>query len=149
MDQKQCICCRTRFTPLRNPDQRYCSKPGCQKKRRCRYKQQRLKEDADYKQNQYKAQKRWSKKHAGYWKQYRFRNPDYAESNRLAQQARNKNRHVKKQRASLKVIAKITPLISEKTDLSINYNLILLAFGVIAKRERYRQENVSLIMSDA
>ena len=148
MSQRQCVYCRARFMPLRNPDQRYCSKPTCQKKRRYRYKRQKLKEDIDYKQNQYKAQKRWCKGHPDYWKQYRFHNPGYAESNRLAQQVRNKNRHSKGQNRPLKMIAKIAPLISEKTDLSIAYNIILLAFSLIAKRERYRQEKGSLITSD-
>jgi hypothetical protein len=147
MDQRQCICCRTRFIPLRNPDQRYCSKPVCQKKRQYRYKRQKLKMDVDYKHNQQRAQQRWCKKHPDYWKQYRLHHPGYAESNRLAQRVRNKNRIPKMQKEPVEVIAKITPLIQETPDLSMHYKLILLTFDMIAKRERYRQENISLVMS--
>lgn len=149
MDQRQCISCRTRFIPLRNPNQRYCSKSSCQKKRQNRYKRQKLKIDADYKQNQYSAQQRWCESHSDYWKQYRSRKPVYAESNRMAQRTRNKNRNQKRQNEPLETIAKITPLIPETDNLSICYNIILLSLEMIAKRERYRQQNEELVFSDA
>ena len=52
MEQRQCICCRARFTPSRNPNQRYCAKSACQKKRRCKYQKQKLEQDVDYRANQ-------------------------------------------------------------------------------------------------
>lgn len=149
MDQRQCISCRTRFTPLRNPNQRYCSKSSCQKKRQNRYKRHKIKIDTDYKQNQYNAQQRWCKSHPDYWKQYRLHTPEYAESNRLSQRIRNKNRHQKRLNEPSEMIAKITPLIPETDNLSICYSIILLSFEMIAKRERYRQQNEELVFSNA
>lgn len=142
MDQRQCISCRTRFTPLRNPNQHYCSKSRCQKNRQNRYKREKLKIDTDYKQNQRKAQKQWCSKHSGYWKRYRLCNPEYAASNRLAQRVRNKNRS---QKGASEGIAKITPSTPEKVNLSMYYNIVLLTFEMIAKRERYSQAIFDLL----
>jgi hypothetical protein len=148
MERRQCIHCRTRFTPLRNPNQYYCSKPACQKKRRYRYKRKKLKSDADYKDNQREAQRRWSKTHPEYWKKYRARKPGYVKANRLAQQGRNGHRSCQKAQAEpSEVIAKITPLIPETLYLSVCYQLVLHGFDVIAKRVRYRQEEDGLLMS--
>lgn len=148
MKQKQCTCCHTRFTPLRNPDQRYCSKPGCQKKRVNAYKKQKLKKDEDYKQNQRAAQHRWYKKHPEYWKQYRYRNPGYVAINREKQRLRNKkSRPPRASKKALETIAKVTPLISETPVSSLCYQLILLSLEVIVKRERYRQEEPLLLGS--
>lgn len=149
MDPRQCISCRTRFTPLRNPNQSYCSKSPCQKKRQNRYKRQKLKIDTDYKQNQHNAQQRWCKSHPDYWKQYRSRKPEYAESNRMAQRTRNKNRNQKRQNEPSEVIAKITPLIPETINLTICYSMVLHSFEMIAKRERYRRQNEELVFSGA
>ena len=111
MNQKRCPFCRGRFTPLRNPNQRYCSASSCQKKRKNNYKREKLKIDADYQANQSKAQKNWSKQHPDYWKRYRSRNPEYTESNRIAQRNRNTNRHRKDEpNRPVKVIANITLL---------------------------------------
>lgn len=146
MEQRQCLHCRTRFTLLRNPDQRYCPKPACQKKRECRYKRKKLRSDADYKQNKRDAQKRWCNKHPDYWKEYRARKPEYVESNRLAQQRRNKQRSSYKARTGPSgAIAKIPPLTPETYYSSITYQLILLSFALIAKRVPYRQEDSSLL----
>ena len=148
MSPRQCVFCRTRFIPQRNPNQRYCSKSPCQKKRQNHYKRQKLKRDADYKQNQYKAQQSWCKNHPDYWKHYRSCKPEYAESNRIAQRIRNRNRHEKRQDAPLEVIAKITPLMPEIANLSMSYAIILLTLEMIAKRERYSQENKAGVLSE-
>ena len=146
MEQRQCVCCRTRFTPIRNPNQRHCSKLACQKKRHSRYKRQKLRDDSDYKQNKHAAQRRWCKKHPDYWKKYRARKPMYVESNRIAQRIRNMNRSYHKASEPLtEAIAKIPPLVQKNNDLSMNYQLILLAFDVIAKRAPYRQEDGVLL----
>lgn len=115
MEQRRCIHCRARFSPLRNFNQSYCSKSACQKKRRCKYQQMKLKQDNDYQANQRTAEKKWHCTHPGYWKQYRAKHPKQREANRIAQRARNQKR--KKSTAKLggkTVIATMYSLIYEK-----------------------------------
>lgn len=96
MERRQCVCCRARFTPSRNPNQHYCANPTCQKKRRCRYQQKKLSSDADYRSNQRAAERCWHKRHPAYWQKYRNQNPQQVIKNREAQVIRDKKRTVKK-----------------------------------------------------
>jgi hypothetical protein len=50
--------------------------------------------DADYQQNQRAAQQHWQQEHPEYWRQYRERHPDYAETNRRLQRQRDQRRRV-------------------------------------------------------
>lgn len=49
-----------------------------------------MKTDPDYRLNQGLSQKQWAKANAGYWKQYRRKNPDKAQRNRILQTIRNR-----------------------------------------------------------
>lgn len=90
MQIKYCAACGESF-PIRaqKPNQTYCSQPDCQRVRRKKWQQEKLKSDSDYAENQARAQQAWSKRNAEYWKNYRTAHPDYVEQNRKMQHARN------------------------------------------------------------
>ena len=91
--ERRCEHCGERFIPRPNvPRQRYCSKAGCQKARRNRWRKRKLRTDQDYRDNQYDGQKRWRDNHRGYWKGYRASHPGYVERNRTLQRERNHRR---------------------------------------------------------
>jgi hypothetical protein len=93
MAKRRCAACGDLFVPRRNvPQQRYCSKPACQRTRRQRWQRQKLKTDADYRANQAAAQRRWRERHRAYWRRYRQSRPEYAERNPDRQGERNRRR---------------------------------------------------------
>lgn len=83
-----CLCCGTFFVP-RNKDQKYCSKPDCQRKRKARWQRQKLATDPAYKEDQRLANNKWLENNLDYWEKYRKRNPEKAERNRILQKVRN------------------------------------------------------------
>ena len=87
---RQCVCCKKRFL-LRpqNPNQTYCSKKACQKARKAAWQKQKLKEDADYRENQERAQKVWRHKNPTYYQDWRAKHPKYCAQNRALQKFRN------------------------------------------------------------
>lgn len=71
-----CLACGNPFHPLlRVPNQRYCSAAACQRERRRRWQRRRLRVDADYRDNQARAQSNWRARHPDYWRQYRATHP--------------------------------------------------------------------------
>jgi hypothetical protein len=87
--------------------------------------------DADYRDNQYDAQRRWREHHKEYWSRYRVSHPDYVERNRELQRERNHHRRggtliVKRDELSL--------LNSFKSGF---YRLIPAGGDGIAKRDEY------------
>lgn len=69
MAERRCAACGWRFVPRRNvPEQRYCSKPQCQRTRRRRWQREKLQVDPDYQANQAAAQQRWRERHREYWR---------------------------------------------------------------------------------
>ncbi|WP_052507058.1 hypothetical protein [Desulfonatronovibrio magnus] len=93
MSRKRCKFCRCLFIlNARNPDQKYCSKPDCQKARKRRWQKKKVKDDEAYRLNKQDAQKRWCEKNPDYWKNYRENNPNYTGCNRESQQHRNRCR---------------------------------------------------------
>ena len=91
--KRACLCCGRLFTPRANvPDQQYCSRRICQNARRQRWRKQKLATDADYKADQYAAQRRWCEKNPNYWKRYRATHADYRQRNRQKQKTRNRKR---------------------------------------------------------
>ena len=87
--ERQCGCCKIMFRPDRyHPHQGYCSKEQCQRRRRTVWQRNKLKTDADYRENQADAQALWMAKNPDYWKNYRASHPAYVERNRLKQQQR-------------------------------------------------------------
>lgn len=72
MSQIRCVNCSALFTQAPQvPNQTYCSKEACQKKRRKEWQKKKRKIDQDYKDNQYRAQKAWADRNPEYWRLYR------------------------------------------------------------------------------
>jgi hypothetical protein len=72
MSQIRCVNCSALFTITPQvPNQTYCSKDACQKKRRKEWQKKKRKIDQDYKDNQYRAQKAWADRNPEYWRMYR------------------------------------------------------------------------------
>ena len=91
MGRKRCTACGDGFSPCRHvPDQRYCSKPACQRERRRRWQRDKLQQD--HRANQAAAQRRWRARHPDYWRNYRQRHSDYTARNREQQRERNQRR---------------------------------------------------------
>jgi hypothetical protein len=76
---------------------------ACQRERRRRWHQNKLRSDDDYRANQAQAQQVWAGSHGDYWRDYRARHPDYTDRNRLEQRRRDRHRratHLAKMDAS-------------------------------------------------
>jgi hypothetical protein len=129
--QRRCLTCGERFSPRpQNPGQRYCSKAACQQDRRRRWQSEKQRTDADYRDNKRHAQQAWAAKHAGYWRAWRDRHPEYCERNRVQQEERNR-------RQRLAVIAK---KYASEADLCVPsgvYRLQPAGGGVIAKMDAW------------
>jgi len=93
MNRCRCANCGGAFERRpQNPDQTYCSKRECQRARKRLWQKAKMKSDADYRENQRRAQKQWREKNPDYWQQWRSAHPDYVERNRARQRTRNKKR---------------------------------------------------------
>jgi len=91
--EKTCsFCKREPLTNHRLLNQQYCSRPECQRARKRRWQKEKLAKDSAYRENQAAAQKGWCRRNKDYWKEYRRRNPAYAERNRQKQRERNRRR---------------------------------------------------------
>jgi len=89
-----CLACGSAFHPLLQvPNQRYCSAAACQRERRRRWQREHLRSDADYRDNQARAQARWRVRHPDYWRQYRSTHHAYRERNCSMQRTRNAQRN--------------------------------------------------------
>jgi phage terminase small subunit len=53
---------------------------------------QHMRADADYRENQNRAQANWRARHPDYWRQYRATHPAYRERNSVLQRERNARR---------------------------------------------------------
>ncbi len=134
MTKKRCKSCRCFFTlTKRNPDQKYCSKPDCQRARKRLWQKKKMKEDEAYRLNQQDAQKRWRDKNPDYWKKYREKNPDYTSSNREKQRFRNRRRRAIQ--SISREFAKMDALPVQNTDISGIYALIPVQDLLIAKMD--------------
>jgi len=93
MELRRCAACGEAFRPRSQvPDQTYCSALTCQRVRRRRWQQAKRQSDADYRENQARAQRAWVQRHRDYWRAYRRTHPQYCESNRLAVRQRRRER---------------------------------------------------------
>ena len=91
MGKQRCAGCGERFDARRNVlQQRFCSKPECQRARRARWQREKLAQDADYRANQAEAGRRWRERHPQYWREYRRAHPEYTARNRARQRHRNR-----------------------------------------------------------
>jgi len=141
MDRTRCAACEALFTRRRNvPDQRFCSKPECQRERRRRWQRQKLKADPDYRANQAAAQRRWRERHPDYWRRYRHSHPAYTERNREQQRQRNRKRARAATGPSPPGVAKMDVYESETAVPSGTYRLIPVAGEKFAKMDAYLVE---------
>lgn len=141
MDRIRCTACDDLFTPRRNiPDQRFCSKPECQRERRRRWQRQKLKADPDYRANQAAAQRRWRERNPDYWRRYRQSHPAYTERNREQQHQRNRKRGRIAASPSAPAIAKMDVCRAQMGFASGTYRLIPVSERGIAKMDAYLVE---------
>ena len=131
--ERTCACCGRTFLPhpalAKTIVQRYCSDPACQRARKRRWQKAKLASDNDYRETQADAQRRWCGRNRDYWRQYRQRNPEYAERNRQRQRERNRRRRLGAG------IAKMDALQAENAIIPGRYRLVPVCNGVIAKMD--------------
>lgn len=93
MQCRRCAACAASFRPRPQArEQRFCSRPECQRERRRRWQKNKRQRDADYRENQRRAQRNWAERHGGYWREYRARHPQSLERNRVRQRERDRRR---------------------------------------------------------
>jgi len=93
MEWRRCAACSEVFRPRSQvPNQMYCSEPACQRARRRCWQRAKRQNDADYRENQARAQRAWVQRHRDYWRGYRQTHPPYCERNRLAARRRQGER---------------------------------------------------------
>ena len=95
MQKRRCLACRRMFVPkAQATGQCFCGDERCQRERRRRWQKQKRRSDADYRDNERRAQRTWVEHHPQYWLDYRREHPEYAERNRLQQRDRDRRRRV-------------------------------------------------------
>ncbi len=91
----QCRYCQRDFqASVYHPEQRVCSEPECQRRRRVDYHRLKIQTDANYRDTVRNSQSKWREQHPDYWKEYRRRHPESAERNRGQQQRRDGQRRL-------------------------------------------------------
>lgn len=118
MEEIQCWHCGDLFPKSpRHKEQYYCGKPVCRRAKKAAWKRKKMKEDPEYRLNQKLSNKKWAEANPGYWREYRRRNPEKAERNRILQRIRNRRRPRRSQadaRGHPSLIAKVDASISSK-----------------------------------
>ena len=93
MQKRRCRACRRMFVPKAQvPGQCFCVDEPCQQERRRRWQKKKRHSDADYRDNERRAQRTWAARHPRYWKEYRREHPEYDERNRRHQRDRDRRR---------------------------------------------------------
>src|SRR5215468_8031300 len=93
MEGRRCAACGEAFRRCpRVRDQKYCGKEECRRARRRRWQRAKRQSDADYLDNQARAQHGWAAEHSSYWRAYRLQHPEYAEENRERAKRRQRDR---------------------------------------------------------
>jgi hypothetical protein len=134
MEQIPCVYCGGFFDPSpRHKNQTACKKEKCQRAKKAARQRHRIKTDPIYAANQKSSQQQWINSKPGYWKQYRKKNPEKAERNRIAQAMRNRKAR------SLPDTSKMDSLLIAKMDASKSDNFQVLGqfwlLPVIAKMD--------------
>lgn len=131
--ERRCLSCGHGFSPRpQSPGQQYCREKACQRERRRRWQREKQRVDGDYRDNQRRAQRAWSAKHAGYWSEWREKHPEYCEENRARQRERNQRR-----RAGTGLIAKMDASGAGFSVPSGIYRLVPAGDGAIAKMDAW------------
>ena len=76
------------------PEQKVCSQPECQRRRRTDYHRKKIANDSEYHQVVLESQKKWRARHADYEQQRRQANPKLVEKNRERQRYRDQKRRL-------------------------------------------------------
>jgi hypothetical protein len=134
MEQILCVYCGDFFDPSpRHKNQTACKRVKCQKAKKAAWQRHKLKTDPIYAANQKSSQQQWIKANPGYWKQYRKKNPQKAERNRIGQAMRNRRAR------SSPDVTKMEQLLIAKMDASKFDNFQILGqfwlLPVIAKMD--------------
>jgi hypothetical protein len=141
MECRRCASCDQIFRPRAQvPHQRYCALTTCQRERRRRWQQSKLRTDADYRANQVQARRTWADGHDDYWRAYRAKHPEYTDRNRLEQRRRDRRiraAHLAKMDAS-------TPIHPVPSG---TYRLLPGAGGDLAKKDAWTVK-ITLISKD-
>ena len=91
MEQNPCTYCGDFFdSSPRHKNQTACKKPACQKAKKAAWQKYKMKHDPVYRANQKSSHQKWLKATPGYWKDYRQRNPEKVQRNRILQSLRNR-----------------------------------------------------------
>ena len=107
MDPIPCFHCGEYFPPSpRHKDQRYCKKAECQRARKAEWQRNKIYTDPRYNADQKQSHQEWLRANPNYWKDYRKRNPEKAERNRILQIIRNRRRR-KRQDSDAKMDARV------------------------------------------
>jgi len=127
MQSKRCAACGEVFQPRpQAPQQCYCAQATCQTERRRRWQQAKRQSDADYRDNQKRAQQAWLEQHREYWREYRRTHPQYEERNRTQQRRRDGMRRKRR-------LAKMYASTPDSPVPSGTYRLTPVAPGDLAK----------------
>ncbi len=136
MGKQRCAGCGERFDARRNVlQQRFCSKPECQRARRARWQREKMAQDADYRANQAEAGRRWRERHPQYWREYRRAHPEYTARNRARQ--RHRNRRQRGPSGGPSAIAKMDAYTHPTAVHSGTYRLIPVAGPGVANMDAY------------
>jgi len=108
----------------RNPNQKYCGKPECQRARKRLWQKQKMASDPAYRENQRQANSEWLKNNPRYWDQYRKKCPEYTKRNRKMSKERMRIR--RQVTYVIQLFAKMDASLVDTTRLSGYYGLIPL-----------------------
>lgn len=91
----RCPYCKRTFQPSPyRPQQRICSQPECQRRRRSDYHRQKIRTDPLYAQVVRDSRRQWQAEHADYQKTYWQTHSEAAECNRERQRQRDRQRRL-------------------------------------------------------
>jgi hypothetical protein len=123
MEKRRCAGCGTAFSPRPQvPDQEYCGDAECRRARRRDWQRAKRQNNADYRDNQARAQRAWARGNSAYWRGYRSGHPEYAQVER--ERARQRQRDRRQRAAGQGAFAKMDSSKSLSTVPSGTYRLV-------------------------
>jgi hypothetical protein len=106
MGERRCAGCGESFRPRAQVrDQEYCGKEECRRARRRRWQRGKRQNDADYRDNQARAQRAWARENSAYWRAYRSGHLEYAQADR--ERAKQRQRDCRRRAAGGGAFAKM------------------------------------------
>ena len=83
------------------------------------------------------SNKKWAEANLGYWKEYRKKNPEKAERNRILQTIRKRRRSKKKQGVDTSLIAKVDTSMSNKVKVVGEFWMVPVIAKVDSLKSRF------------